>query len=175
MPDKDLSTDDGYEVLLVEAGRAATQAVNSARYQGPAVEQNAHATMHLLKVVERLGIDLGELRDAFARAQRETSAAAVGRDFAELGALIETAREALATGPEELGERLQRAKNPAAAQLDPPAAERPPITQSETVVRLTGANAARLVEAAKRAGVTPVEFATAAVLRAVSLVMGPEL
>lgn len=174
MPEKELSAEDGFEALLVEAGRAATQAVNSAKYQGPAVEQNALATMRILQVVEALGVRVGELADDFRRTQRDASAAAVGRDFADLSALIDTARDALATPPDELDDRLRQVKGEA-SKVDTQGVELGPVTRTDTKISLTGVNAARLVEASRRAGVTPVEFATAAVLRAIDTIMGPKL
>jgi hypothetical protein len=135
---------------------------------GP-LQHTIDGMMYLLKYVETLGIQLNELSDAFTRSERERSAGDAGREFAELGELIEQASAMLALSPEELAARLARIKS--GASVDTQGVE--PQTRHIVPIMLTWSNFQRLITAASMAGVDSLEFATAAVLRAVDTVVGP--
>ena len=153
---------------LEAAGQAVQQAVRSAADNGPAMQHTAHAVLQVLKYAELIGIQLGELGDAFARAQRESSAAYVGGEMAALGEIIERAAPLLAAGPDEVAGRLQ------AAQAGVPYLDPAPLTVAGTThqstLMLPFTEVARLVAAANTADLTVVEFATRAIMDAIAVI-----
>ena len=153
---------------LDAAEQAVQQAIRSAANNGPAIQHTAHAVLQVLKYAEQIGIQLGELGDAFTRAQRESSVAYVGGEMAALGDLIERAGPLLAAGPDEIAGRL------AAAKAGTPYLDPAPLTVAGTThqstLMLPFAEVPRLVAAANTAGLTVVEFATAAILDAITAI-----
>lgn len=151
---------------LEAAEEAAQQATRTTRDQGPALQHTAHAVLQVLKYAELLGIQLAELRDAFARAQ----AVDAGREMAELGELIDRAGPLLATGPDEIAARFDAARA-GVPYLDPAPRTVAGTTHASTLMLpMPAGDVARLAAAAENSGLTVVEFATAAILDAVALV-----
>lgn len=157
--------DNGLEEMmqrLEAAGEAVQQAVTSASHDGPAAQHTAHAVLQVLKYAELIGIQLGQLSDAFARAQRESSAIYVGGEMAALGEIIDRAAPLLAAGPDEVAGRLE------AAQAGVPYLDPAPLTVAGTThqstLMLPFTEVPRLVAAANIAGVTVIEFAITAIM-----------
>jgi hypothetical protein len=153
---------------LESAGEAVQQAMNSAQNQGPAMQHTAHAVLQVLKYAERLGIQLGELSDAFTRSQRASSVAYVGGEMAALGDALEQAGPLLAAGPDEIAARFDAAR--AGVPYLDPAPQTVAGTTHQSALMLPFAEVPRLVAAANTAGLTVIEFATTAILDAIAAI-----
>ena len=152
---------------LEAASQAVSRATRLTRDSVPALQALAHAVLQVLKYAEHVGIQLSELGDRI----RSESAAAVGRDMTETAELLEAAAPLLAAAPAEIAHRLDRIhKGETEPYLDPaPATVAGTTHQSTLMLPMQSRDIDRLVAAANTAGLTVVEFATAAVLDAIAV------